>query len=116
MVSLPNLIETQTVAYDWFLKDGCANFLTSESDQRFHGKDLELSFGDYYLDEPKYDEKTSKKKTSLTKRPSLGGEASQTRTGEIKDQEFISCTFPLWPTGNFCDQRRGKSRGEPVDP
>ena len=63
MVSLPNLIEAQTNSYDWFLKEGLRELLDEINPIKdFTGKDLELSFGDYYLDEPKYDEKTSKSK------------------------------------------------------
>jgi len=63
MVSLPNLIEAQTTSYQWLLRDGLKELFDEVNPVKdFTGKDLELTFGEYYLDEPKYDEKTSKAK------------------------------------------------------
>ena len=97
MVSLPNLIETQTVSYDWFLKDGLRELLDEVNPiSDFTGKDLELSFGDYYLDEPKYDEKTSKEKNISYEAPLRSVvKLLNKQTGEIKDQEVYLGDLPI---------------------
>jgi DNA-directed RNA polymerase subunit beta len=97
MVSLPNLIETQTVSYDWFLKDGLRELLDEVNPiSDFTGKDLELSFGDYYLDEPKYDEKTSKEKNISFEAPLRSiVKLLNKQTGEIKEQEVYLGDLPI---------------------
>ena len=97
MVSLPNLIEAQTNSYDWFLKDGLRELLDEVNPIKdFTGKDLELSFGDYYLDEPKYDEKTSKSKNISFEAP-LRSKVSllNKQTGEVKEQEVYLGDLPI---------------------
>jgi DNA-directed RNA polymerase subunit beta len=97
MVSLPNLIETQTVSYDWFLKDGLRELLDEVNPiSDFTGKDLELSFGEYYLDEPKYDEKTSKEKNISYEAPLRSVvKLLNKQTGEIKEQEVYLGDLPI---------------------
>jgi DNA-directed RNA polymerase subunit beta len=97
MVSLPNLIETQTVSYDWFLKDGLRELLDEVNPiSDFTGKDLELSFGEYYLDEPKYDEKTSKEKNISFEAPLRSVvKLLNKQTGEIKEQEVYLGDLPI---------------------
>jgi DNA-directed RNA polymerase subunit beta len=61
VIEMPNLIEAQLRSYRWFLEKGLKElFLEINSIKDFTGKNLELFFGDYYLDKPKYDEKTAK--------------------------------------------------------
>jgi DNA-directed RNA polymerase subunit beta len=97
MVSLPNLIEAQTNSYDWFLKEGLRELLDEINPIKdFTGKDLELSFGEYYLDEPKYDEKTSKSKNISFEAP-LRSKVSllNKQTGEVKEQEVYLGDIPI---------------------
>ncbi len=97
MVSLPNLIEAQTNSYDWFLKEGLRELLDEINPIKdFTGKDLELSFGDYYLDEPKYDEKTSKSKNISFEAP-LRSKVNllNKQTGEVKEQEVYLGDLPI---------------------
>ena len=61
-VKLPNLIENQINSYKWFLEKGLRELLDEVSPIVSYSKDLELFFKDYYLDEPKYDEETSRDK------------------------------------------------------
>ncbi len=62
-MALPELIEIQKTSYRWFVEDGIRELLKEISPiQDFIGRDLELHFVDYYFDEPKFDEKTSKAK------------------------------------------------------
>jgi len=97
MVSLPNLIEGQVASYDWFLKDGLRELLDEVNPiSDFTGKDLELSFGEYYLDEPKYDEKTSKSKNISFEAP-LRSKVNllNKQTGEVKEQEVYLGDIPV---------------------
>ncbi|OGI35780.1 MAG: DNA-directed RNA polymerase subunit beta [Candidatus Moranbacteria bacterium RIFOXYA12_FULL_35_19] len=97
MVSLPNLIESQLNSYDWFLEKGLKEILNEVNPIKdFTEKDLELSFKDYYLDEPKYDEVTAKNKNISFEAP-LRCKVQLTikKTGEIKEQEIYLGDFPL---------------------
>jgi DNA-directed RNA polymerase subunit beta len=97
MVSLPNLIEAQMNSYDWFLKEGLRELLDEINPIKdFTGKDLELSFGDYYLDEPKYDEKTAKSKNISFEAPLRSRvKLLNKQTGEIKEQEVYLGDLPI---------------------
>ncbi|NIA11969.1 MAG: DNA-directed RNA polymerase subunit beta, partial [Nitrospiraceae bacterium] len=61
-IKLPNLIETQLNSFNWFLEEGLKDLLNEMSPIVSFNKELELEFSDYYLDEVKYDEETSKSK------------------------------------------------------
>lgn len=62
VVKLPKLIETQLNSYRRFLEEGLKELLREISPIKSYSRDLELEFLDYYLDEPKYDEETSRAK------------------------------------------------------
>ena len=97
MVSLPNLIEPQMASYDWFLNEGLKEALAEVSPLTdFTGKEMELSFGEYYLDEPKYDEVTAKNKNVSYDAP-LRVKTSLIfkKTGEVREQEIFLTDFPL---------------------
>ena len=54
------------------MKEGLKELLDEISPVNdFTGKDLELSFSDYYLDEPKYEEKTAKAKNISFEAPQI---------------------------------------------
>jgi DNA-directed RNA polymerase subunit beta len=97
MVSLPNLIEVQLNSYDWFLEKGLKDLLQEVNPVTdFTGKDLELSFGEYYLDEPKYDEVTAKNKNISYEAPlRCKVKLIIKKTGEIKEQEIYLGDFPI---------------------
>lgn len=95
--SLPNLIEIQQRSYDWFFRDGLKELFEEISPVKdFIGRDLELSFLDYYLDEPKFDEVTAKAK-NVTFEAALRVQVRlvNKKTGEIKEQEIYLGDFPL---------------------
>lgn len=97
MVSLPNLIESQIDSYQWLLGPGLKELFDEINPiGDFTAKDLELSFVDYYLDEPKYDEQTAKNKNISYEAP-LRAKARLTikKTGEIKEQEIYLGDFPV---------------------
>ncbi len=97
MVSLPNLIEAQVASYEWFMKEGLKELLDEVNPIKdFTGKDLELSFGEYYLDEPKYDEKTSKSKNISFEAPLRSKvKLLNKQTGEVKEQEVYLGDIPV---------------------
>ena len=97
MVSLPNLIESQISSYDWLLEKGLREILDEVCPIKdFTEKDLELSFKEYYLDEPKYDEVVAKNKNISYEAP-LRCKVQLTikKTGEVKEQEIYLGDFPL---------------------
>jgi len=97
MVSLPNLIETQIKSYDWLLEKGLKDLLKEVSPiADFTSKDLELSFEDYYLDEPKFDEITAKNKNISYEAPMRCKiKLVIKETGEIREQEIYLGDFPI---------------------
>ena len=94
---LPDLIEIQKSSYDWFLQNGLKELLEEISPiQDFIGRDLELHFVDHYLDEPKFDEVTSKAKNITYDAPlRVKVKLSNKKTGESKSQEIYLGDFPL---------------------
>jgi DNA-directed RNA polymerase subunit beta len=96
-MALPDLTEIQKRSFDWFFREGLKELFEEISPVKdFIGRDLELYFLDYYLDEPKFDEVTSKAK-NLTYEAALrvGTRLVNKKTGEIKEQEVYLGDFPL---------------------
>ncbi|MDP1709487.1 MAG: DNA-directed RNA polymerase subunit beta, partial [Candidatus Komeilibacteria bacterium] len=103
-VPLLDLIESQRTSYKWFLEEGLKELFDEVSPIRdFIGRDLELFFEDYYLDEPKFDEKTARAK-NVTYEAAIRVRIKlvNKRSGEIKEQEVYLGDFPLMtPRGTF---------------
>jgi len=94
---MPNLIEVQTKSYDWFFKEGLRELLDEISPvEDFTGELYSLSFGDYYLDKPRVDEKLAREK-NLTYKAPLRVKVSllNKETKEIKEGEVFLGDFPL---------------------
>ncbi len=94
---LPDLIEAQKASYQWLLKEGLRELFDEVSPVKdFIGRDLELYFLDYYLDEPRFDEWAAKAK-NITYEAALRVETKlvNKKTGEIKEQEVYLGDFPL---------------------
>ncbi len=101
---LPKLIEVQLTSYQWFLEKGLRELFFEVSPIKdFIGRDLELNFLDYYLDEPKFDEKTSKAKNITFEAPlRVKAQLINHRTGETKEQEIYLGDLPVMtPRGTF---------------
>lgn len=85
--SLPNLIQIQLDSYHWFLKEGLKELFSEISPIRdWTGKELDLDFVDYHIEEPKYDEITTKAK-NLTYEAPLRAKVKLTRKRANKSQE-----------------------------
>ncbi|MDP2789991.1 MAG: DNA-directed RNA polymerase subunit beta [bacterium] len=94
---LPDLIEIQKRSYQWFFEEGLKELFDEISPIRdFIGRDLELSFVNYYLDEPRFDELTAKAKNVTFEAPlRVSTKLVNKKTGEIKEQEIYLGDFPL---------------------
>ncbi len=96
-VPIPNLIEVQIASYKWLFEEGIKELLYEISPiEDFTGKLYSLEFGDYYLDEPKYDEITARNKNLSYKAP-LKCHVTLTfkETGRKKEAEVFLGEFPL---------------------
>ena len=62
-VPMPDLIEVQKQSYKWFFDTGLKELFDEISPIKdFIGRNLELYFEDYYLDEPKFNERVARGK------------------------------------------------------
>jgi len=94
---MPDLIEVQKNSYGWFVEEGLRDLFDEISPiTDFIGRDLELYFEDYYLDEPKFDEVESKKKNITYEAPlRVKARLLNKRTGQDIAQEVFLGDFPL---------------------
>ncbi len=101
---LPDLIALQKASYAWFMDQGIRELFDEISPIRDAiGRDLELSFGEYYLDDPKFDEVTSRAKNVTFEAPMrVKARLKNLRTNEMKEQEIYLGDFPVMtPRGTF---------------
>ncbi len=96
-MALPDLIEIQKSSYRWFLEEGIRELLKEISPIKdFIGRDLELYFVDYFFDEPKFDEKTSKAKNINYEAPlRVKTRLVNKRTETEREQEVYLGDIPL---------------------
>jgi len=92
-----DLIEIQKRSYSWFFKEGLKELFDEISPIRdIIGRDLELYFGDFMLDEPKYDEVTAKTRNATFEAPiRVQTKLLNKRSGVVKEQEVYLGDFPL---------------------
>jgi DNA-directed RNA polymerase subunit beta len=97
VMPLPELIEIQKNSYDWFLKEGLAELFDEINPiTDFIGRDLELYFEDYYLEEPKFSEQESRKKNITFEAPlRVKTKLLNKRTGKGISQEVFLGDFPI---------------------
>ena len=103
-VELPNLIEVQTKSFDWFIHEGLKKLFDEISPIKDHGENLELYFGDFEFDEPKYSITEAMRNDMNYSRPlKVDVKLESKETGEIKEQEKIFFgEFPMMtPWGTF---------------
>jgi len=94
---LPDLIEVQKISYKWFLDQGLKELFDEVSPIKdFIGRDLEVSFEKYTLDEPKFDEVTSRSKNLTFEAPlRVQAKLVNKRTNKVIEQEVFLGDFPL---------------------
>ncbi|HEY4520522.1 MAG TPA: DNA-directed RNA polymerase subunit beta [Candidatus Paceibacterota bacterium] len=100
----PNLVQVQLDSYKWFLDIGLKELLKEVSPvEDWTGKELELSFLDYKLEDPKYDERTAlEKNISFEAALKVKVGLKNKKTGQYREQELFLADFPLMtPRGTF---------------
>ncbi|MEI6529568.1 MAG: DNA-directed RNA polymerase subunit beta [Candidatus Falkowbacteria bacterium] len=97
VMPMPDLIEIQKDSYDWFLKEGLAELFDEINPVTdFIGRDLELYFEDYYLDEPKFSEVESREKNITYEAPlRVKTRLLNKKTNKAINQEVFLGDFPL---------------------
>ena len=87
----PNLVQVQLDSYKWFLDVGLRELLKEVSPtEDWTGKELELRFLDYKLDEPKYKERTAIEKNITYEAPlKVKVSLRNKRTDQYKEQELF---------------------------
>jgi len=97
IMRLPDLIEIQKDSYRWFLKEGLIELFDEINPVTdFIGRDLELYFEDYYLDEPKFSEKESREKNITFEAPlRVKTRLVNKKSGRALNQEVFLGDFPL---------------------
>jgi DNA-directed RNA polymerase subunit beta len=94
---MPHLIESQLTSYKWFLEKGLKELLTEITPIKdFTGKNLEMFFGECFLDKPKYDEKTARERNTTYEAPLYCSVKLVNKiTGKTKTQDVYFGDFPL---------------------
>ena len=99
VLPLPNLIQTQTESFEWFVKRGLRELLdeiTPITD--FTGKNLELHFRDYWFDEPKFSEDECRTRDLTFAKPlKVEVDLIVKETDEVKHNVVFMGDFP-WMT------------------
>ncbi len=104
VAEMPNLIEVQLNSYKWFFEKGLKELLEEINPIKdFTGKSLELFFGDYFFDKPKYDEVTARDRNTTYEAPLyVSAKLVNKVTGKTKTQDVYFGDFPLMtPRGTF---------------
>jgi len=96
-VPLPNLIQVQLDSYEWFLQNGIRELFDEISPIKdFIGRDLELYLEDYYFDEPKFDETTSREKNITFEAPlRVRAKLVNKRNEEEREQDIYLGDLPV---------------------
>ena len=100
---LPDLIEVQLEAFEWFKQVGLGELLLEISPIESFNKNLELHFQKYYFEEPKYGSKECRER-DMTYSGALWVKTRlvNRETGEVQESEVFMGDFPLMTeTGTF---------------
>ncbi len=112
-VELPNLIEVQTLSFDWFVNTGIRELLDDLSPITNFTGNLELYFGDYELEPPKHSVQECKEKdltysqplkvkVQLRNKDVIDKETGEVITDSIKEQRIFMGDIPMMsPVGSF---------------
>jgi len=94
---MPNLIEMPRRSYDRFLREGLRELFDEISPiDDFTGSRMELRFGDYRFEDPKYNEGESRDRERTYAAPMrVRVELLVKETGEVKEQELFMGDIPL---------------------
>jgi len=97
VLDVPDLIEMPRHSYDRFIRDGLKELFEEISPiVDFTGTRMELRFGDYRLEEPKYTERECRQRDATYAAPlRVRSELLIKETGEIKEQDLFLGDLPL---------------------
>ena len=97
VLEMPNLIETPRRSYERFLREGLRELFDEVSPiDDFTGSRMELRFGEYRFEEPKYNEGESRDRERTYAAPMrVRVELLVKETGEVKEQELFMGDIPL---------------------
>src|SRR3989338_6879254 len=96
-VPMPDLIESQKASYHWFFTEGIKELFEEISPVTdFTGRDLEIYFENYYIDEPKFDEVTCHEKNATFEAPlRVNVRLVNKRTQKESTQEIYLGDIPI---------------------
>lgn len=94
---VPDLVEVQRASYRWFFDKGIRELFDEISPiTDFTGRDLELYFEDYYIDEPKFDEVMCREKNITFEAPlRVNVRLVNKRTSQESRQEIYLGDIPV---------------------
>jgi DNA-directed RNA polymerase subunit beta len=97
VLEMPHLIQMPRRSYDLFLRSGLRELLDEISPiADFTGTRMELSFGEYRLEDPKYSERECRLRDATFAAPlRVRVELLVKETGEVKEQELFMGDLPL---------------------
>lgn len=95
-LALPDLTQMQKDSYDYFLREGIGELFEEVSPITDFNGENKLSFDQYFIDEPKFDEETCRQKKITYEAPiRVNAVLENTKTGERKSQEVFLGDIPL---------------------
>ncbi|HKZ50388.1 MAG TPA: DNA-directed RNA polymerase subunit beta, partial [Dehalococcoidia bacterium] len=104
ILSMPHLIDVQTISFRWFEDEGLRELFEEFSPiQDFTSSRMELRFGDYRFGAPKYSmDECRERDLSYSAPLKVNVQLVIKETGEVKEQELFFGDFPLMtPNGTF---------------
>ena len=103
VLKMPHLIDLQRKTYEWFIREGLHDVFKDVSPIKDFTDNLELSFENFTIGDPKYDIETCKEKDATYAAPlNVDVRLLYKDTGEIKESTVFMGDFPLMTdTGTF---------------
>ena len=95
LASLPDLVELQLASYKWLTKEGLAEVFKEFSPIKdYSEKKFELTFKDFAIEEPKYDEHYAKEQNLTYEAPLVATVHLKSKSFEHEQKIFLA-DFPL---------------------
>jgi len=103
VLKMPHLIDLQRKSYEWFIRERLHDVFKDVSPIKDFTDNLELSFENFTIGDPKYDIETCKEKDATYAAPlNVDVRLLYKDTGEIKESTVFMGDFPLMTdTGTF---------------